>query len=123
MLNSKCGRPNLVEGLYAEREDVCDVVEVVEVLCHQLLQPTAVQVVGLGHEALVQLNDVVAHEPDQVGEVGCCSLVADVLQHRRIVHCGRGAAHMTSCDTHKYVECVRILIQCYNWCSAPYYAT
>ena len=44
---------------------------------------------GLRQQALVQLDDVVADEPDQVGEVGCGRLAADVLQHGRVVHCGR----------------------------------
>ena len=40
----------------------------------------------LRDKALVQINDMIANEPDQVREVGNSSLVVDVLQHRGVVH-------------------------------------
>ncbi len=43
---------------------------------------------SLRDEALVQVNDVVANEPDQVGEVGGSRLVVNVLQHSGVAHWG-----------------------------------
>ena len=40
----------------------------------------------LRDEALIEVNDVIANEPDQVREVGDSCLIVNVLQHSRVVH-------------------------------------
>ncbi len=90
---------NFVQTLHPQPDDVIDIIQMIEVFSYQPLQSTSIQMaagaqdqskpnrgpiphlLGLREETLVQLDDVVADEPHEVGEVGYSRLVPDVLQH------------------------------------------
>ena len=74
-----CQHP--VEALDVEGQDVVDVVEVVQVLRHHVLQLVDALVVRVVPNTVVNLQDVVPDEPDQVGEVRSRRLICHKLKH------------------------------------------
>ena len=72
-----CQHP--VEGLDVQRQDVVDVVEMVQVLRHHVLQLVDALVVRIVPDAVVNLQNVIPDEPDQVGEVRGSRLVRHKL--------------------------------------------
>ena len=68
-----------VEGLDVQGQDVIDVVEMVQMLRHHVLQLVDALVVRVVPDAVVNLQDVIPDKPDQVGEVRRRCLISNKL--------------------------------------------
>ena len=115
--------------VYIETKYIIDIVKVVEMLCYQPLQPASIEMTRereriysmmcsthkpcplecnndllcmLG-ETLVEINDVVADEPDEIREVRSSSLVANKFQHVLILN-WRERKHLNHSLAHSFIH-------------------
>ena len=79
-------REDFVEGSDVEAKDVVDVVQVVDVASHDVLKLIQAVVVSIVSDTVVNLEDVIANEPNQVREVRSSGLVSDKFKHGLVFH-------------------------------------
>ena len=79
-------REDSIEGSDVQAKDIVDVVQVVDVPSHDVLQLVQALVVGIVSHTVVNLKDVIANEPNQVREVRSSGLVSDKFKHGLVFH-------------------------------------